>query len=195
MSLSRSGTIIAYRIAFSETYSSKGVQMGPLTHDVQVLGKAAMEESLTFAARARRRFKAGRPTKSTGIPLSPLESMTRAVKEYAKLQDLTQDEAEKQEKTFDPNDTKAALVYCTPEVPSRSVWLPPSRDGIKAFVDEINGLSNAVFLGMVFYQFDRDAKKEAARHTFWVLQFVAGPAAETQLRDERDKARSQPLRN
>jgi hypothetical protein len=150
------------------------------------MGKAAMEKSLTPVARARRRFKAGRPTKSQGVRLSPLEAMTRAVKEYGRLQDLTQEEYGD---SFDPNDTKAALVYCTPVVSSRSAWLPPSRDGIKAFVDEINALPEAVFLGMVFHQFDRQAKSAEAQHTFWVLQFVAGPTAEKQLRDELDKAR------
>ncbi len=160
--------------------------MGPLTQDARILGKAAMEESLTAAQRARRRFKAGRPTKSKGTRLSSLEAMTRAVKEYAKLQDIMQDEYGD---TFDPLDTKAALVYCTPEVQSRSVWLPPSIDGQRDFVNEINSLSNPVFLGMIFHQFDRHAKTVEAQHTFWVLQFVPGPVAEKQLRDERDKAR------
>jgi hypothetical protein len=163
--------------------------MGPLTQHARVLGKAAMEESLTVAARARRRFKAGRPTKTQGTRLSHLDAMTRAVKEYAKLQELMQEETEKQGETFDPKDTKAALVYLTPESPSRSVWLPPSRDGLKAFVEEINSLPDSVFLGMIFHQFDRHARTPEAQHTFWVLQFVAGTNAETQLANERDKAR------
>ena len=56
-------------------------------------------------------------------------------------------------------------------------------------MDEVNALPDAVFLGMVFHQFDRKAKKLEAQHTFWVLQFVPGPVAEKQLEDERDKAR------
>jgi hypothetical protein len=148
-----------------------------------------MEESLTAAARARRRFKAGRPTKTHGARLSPLDAMARAVKEYGKLQDLMQEETAKQGGTFDPNVTKAALVYLTPQIESRSVWLPPSRDGIKAFVDEINSLPDAVFLGMIFHQFDRHAKSVEAQHTFWILQFVAGTNAVQQLENERDKAR------
>src|SRR5437763_469363 len=104
--------------------------MGPLTRDAQVLGRAAMEESLTPVARARRRFKAGRPTKAKGTPLSPLDALTRSVNEYQKLQRLMQDEAEKAGETFNFSDAKVALVYCTRDNEAHMAWLPQSPEGI-----------------------------------------------------------------
>lgn len=153
------------------------------------MGKAAMEDSLTVAARARRRFKAGRPTKTKGPILSPLAAMTRAVEEYTKLQSLMEDEAQKQGEESEFSDTKAGLVYATPEVEVHTVWLPQTIEGQPAFAASIFALVKPVFLGIIFYQFDRHTKKPEAQHIFWVLQLAAGPLAEQQLRDERDRAR------
>jgi hypothetical protein len=167
--------------------------MAPLTHEAKVLGKAAMEASLTVAARARRRFKAGRPTKARDPRIGSWEALYRVAKEYEKLQGLMEDEARKAGETFDFSDTKAALVYCTDEE-SHAKWLPPSREGIPAFGAEINSLPPTTkFLGVLFYQFDQHAKQPADQHIFWVLQWVPGPVAEMHLRAERDKARSLPF--
>jgi hypothetical protein len=160
-----------------------------------------MEASLTVAARARRRFKAGRPTKAQDTQIGPWAALARVAKEYEKLQGLMEDEAEKAEKEFDYefdfSDTKAALVYCTDEE-SHTAWLPLSREGIPAFGSAISALpTNTKFLGVLFYQFDRDprVKRPEDRPVFWVAQWVPGPVAEMHLRAERDKARSQPFGN
>jgi hypothetical protein len=160
-----------------------------LTQASRIAGKAAMELSLTPVARARRRFKAGRPTRIKNVLVTPAEAMRRAVVEYAKLWDLTQEELEKQGGDFDPNDTRAGLVYVTPDEKAHTEWLPTSRDGLPAFVDKMNALTATVFLGVIFHQFDRLATKVEAKDTFWVLQFVAGPLAYQHLGGELDKAR------
>ena len=171
--------------------------MGPLTREAQVLGRAAMEESLSPVARARRRFKAGRPTKAKGTLLSPLEALTRAVNEYAKLQRLMQDETEQAGETFHPDNAKVALVYCTTDNEACISWLPPSSEGIPAFGTSILTLAplNPAFLGIIFYTFDGHAKSGTEQHIFSVLQWVVGPTAETVLREARDKARAVPLGN
>jgi hypothetical protein len=165
--------------------------MGPLTQDARVLGKAAMEESLTVAARARRRFKAGRPTKTKGPILSPLAAMTRAVDEYTKLQSLMEDEAQKKGEESEFSDTKAGLVYTTLDGEVHTAWLPQSIEGQRPFYDSILDLApqKPVFIGILFSQFDRHTTKPEAQHVFWVLQLAAGPLAEKQLRDARDTAR------
>jgi hypothetical protein len=163
--------------------------MGPLTRDVQILGKAAMEESLTPAARTRRRFKAGRPVKTKKDPLTPLEALTRAVTEYTKLQGLMQDEAGD---AFDSSHVKAALVYRTTADEAHTDWLPDSPVGIPAFGTKILMLAprKPVFLGILFYQFEKDAKPGVTQHIFWVNQFVAGPVEVKLLGAARDKARA-----
>ena len=147
-----------------------------------------MESKLTAVARARRRFRAGRPTKITNTLITPAEALRRAVVEYSKLQDLVLDE--KGEKDFDANDTRAGLVYVAPDGMAQTYWLPTSwKNPPKPYVALITELSGSVFLGVVFHQLDRDAAKPESKHTFWVLQFVAGPLAHKHLREERDKAR------
>jgi hypothetical protein len=148
-----------------------------------------MEDSLTPAARARRRFKAGRPVKVKKDPLSPLAALTRAVTEYTKLQGLMQAEAGD---AFNSAHTKAALVYSTTEGEAHTEWLPDSPEGIPAFGNTILTLAplKPVFLGIIFYQFDKDAKPGVTQHIFWVSQFVAGPVAEQLLGKARDQARA-----
>ena len=148
-----------------------------------------MEDSLTPAARARRRFKAGRPVKAKKDPISAANALARAVTEYTKLQGFMQAEAGD---TFDSSHTKAALVYSTAEGESHSEWLPDSPEGIPAFGTKILELAAAepVFIGLLFYQFDKDAKAGVDQYIFSVLQWVPGPVAEMHLRTERDKARA-----
>jgi hypothetical protein len=149
-----------------------------------------MESSLTPVARARRRFRGGRPTKIVNELITPAEAMRRAVVEYTKLRDLMTDEHDKDGKDYDDNDVRAGLVYVTPDEKSHTEWLPILREGLPAFIEKINALTGTVFPGVVFHQFDRgEAVKTEAKHTFWVLQFIAGPLAEKHLREERDKAR------
>lgn len=161
--------------------------MVALTQASRVAGKAAMESSLTPVARARRRFKAGRPTKTKNVLITPEDALLRASKEYGKLQDLVQEECGD---NFDATDTRAGLVYVTPDGKSQTFWMPLSwKNYPKKPIDLLSELSGSVFLGMVFHQLDRDADKPEAKHTFWVLQFIAGPEAETHLHKERDNAR------
>lgn len=170
--------------------------MVPLTQNAQILGKAAMEISLTPAARARRRFKAGRPKKTKSADLSPLSALARAVDEFEKLQRLMCEESTSLGKEIDFSDSKVGLVYCLPEkAESHTAWLPADRESIPAFGIEIMSLGalNPTFLGIVFYQFDRYAKKPEDQHVFSVLQWVTGPVAELHLRAERDKAREGTL--
>lgn len=169
--------------------SGYAVHMAALTHASRVAGKAAMESSLTPVARARRRFRAGRPTKIKNELITPAEAMRRAVVEYVKLQGLTQEEYERDGKDADRDDTRAGLVYATPDGKAHTEWLPTEREGIPAFIGKINALTGADFLGVIFHQFDSETNKSDAKHTFWVLQFIAGPLAEKHLRDERDQAR------
>jgi hypothetical protein len=161
--------------------------MTPFTKAHRREGKAAMEAVLTSAARARRRFKAGRPAKVTNEMLSPLDAMGRAVREFQKLQNLMQAE---QGEAFEFADTKAALIYVVDEAP-HAAWLPPTPDGIGEFVAYVNSLAlqNPIFLGMLFRQIDREAKSPDKKDVFWVLQFWGGPLAEKHLRDARDLAR------
>jgi hypothetical protein len=168
--------------------------MSALTLTDRIAGKAKMEKDLTALARARRRFRAGRPTKIKNEPVSPAEAMRRAVVEFAKLQDLTLEELERKGKgdDFDPEATRAGLVYVTPDKKAHTGWLPSlksNRESLWAFLDTMQALTGTEFLGVIFHQFDREADKPEAKHTFWVLQFIAGPFAENYLREERDKAR------
>jgi hypothetical protein len=170
-------------------YTDSIWNMTALNHDARIAGKAAMESGLSPMARARRRFKAGRPTKITNVLVTPAEAVRRATVEFAKLQDLTREEMQLAGKTLDPTDIRAGLVYVTPDERGHTEWLSPWQDELTALWQKINALSGCVFLGVVFHQFDRDAEKPEAKHTFWVLQFVAGTLAEKHLFEERDKAR------
>jgi hypothetical protein len=165
--------------------------MAALTQADRVAGKAKMESDITALARARRRFRAGRPTKIKNVLVTPSEAMRRAFVEFTKLQELTREELELKGKgeDFDPDDTRAGLVYITPGGTGHTEWWPVEREGLPAFVEKMQAQTGAVFLGVVFHQLDRETDKPEAKHTFWVLQFVAGPLAEIHLREERDKAR------
>jgi hypothetical protein len=170
--------------------------MVPFTQAHRREGKAAMESGLTIAARARRRFKAGKPRKITNDPLTALDAMARAVKEYGRLKELMKDESETQGETSDPNDAAAALVYAvlnveTMQHEAQRTWLPVSSTNIGSFVETVNALdpTNTVFLGIIFRQLDRQAKRAEDLRVYWVAQFMGGPLAEKNLKEMRDEAR------
>jgi hypothetical protein len=162
--------------------------MTPLDQDARREGRKAMEKSLTAAARMRRRFKAGRPAKIRNDALTPLQAINRLVNEADKARGLMRDEG------LEPDDVRCALIFCTPEVPGleevvRYRWLPApgeTRNIFSAF-DDLDR-DDALFLGILWYQQDREAEGED-RHTVWVTQFMGGSKAEQMLYAARDHFR------
>jgi hypothetical protein len=168
--------------------------MVPFTKTDRKEGKAAMELSLTIAARARRRFKAGRPTKIKNDPLTALDAMARAVTEYSRLRRLMEEEST-EDHPFDANAVAAALVYATlnketMQHEAQRAWLPVESKDIGIFGNKVLALDpDTVFLGVIFRQVDQQAKRVEDHRLYWVLQFMAGPLAEKQLQEQRDEAR------
>jgi hypothetical protein len=119
--------------------------------------------------------------------LKPLEALSFTVSKYERLQGLMEEESGE---AFDISDTRAALVYVTPDGP-QTAWLPVTREEQQSFVMSINALpETTAFPGVIFYQFDKAAKPGVEQHIFWVLQLMAGPLAEEVLRVARDEARA-----
>jgi hypothetical protein len=164
--------------------------MGPLTATDRIEGRKAMEASLSPATRARRRFMAG-PRRKKGVLLKPLEALSFAVSKYERLQALMLAESGG---AADFTDTRAALVYTTPDK-QHTAWLPVTREETLTFAQSIMTLDpeTTFFPGMIFYQLDREAKPGVEQRRFWGIPLMAGPLAEKVLRDAEAGARAGDL--
>ena len=107
--------------------------------------------------------------------LSHLAAIGRTCIELDKLRGLQRDAH------LDPDDVKAALIFCTPETEGQEDcvqyhWLP-TPDKIPSFTKKILKIKKPIFLGVLFYQHD-PAADEGKQHVAWVLQFMGGPLCE-----------------
>jgi hypothetical protein len=154
--------------------------MGPLNREARREGHKAMEESITAAARVRRKFKAGRPRALVDRTIGPMEAMNQTATQLDKLRGLMQ------EAGLDPADVRALLVYQLPETPgmegiTRVVALEVPEQ-LPTFIDKVMALDRPLFLGVLLTQLDRQANEQGKPGgTVIVWPFPAGAKDEASL--------------
>ncbi|MGI4755929.1 MAG: hypothetical protein ACRYGF_03670 [Janthinobacterium lividum] len=131
-------------------------------------GIKKMANTMTTAAKVRRDFRLGRPAKA-----AEPQPLHRAV---------VWDKAEKALASFrqrmtaaglNPAHAEACIVYVTMEARLKAEYIPIEGDNrsaeeIRAAAYEILGRDDVLALGMVFHQFDEEAKKNA----YFPFQFM-----------------------
>ena len=151
--------------------------MGPLNQEARREGHRAMEKSLTAAARVRRRFTAGRPRAIQNRSLNPLEAIAKCLQLFQRLHSLMA------ETGLDVRDVQAGLVYVQRQTPGRDngahlIKLPTPEDSAR-FVEKVQSLEQPTFLGVLFAQWDHEAKAQGKPGgTVFVWPFMAGPEYE-----------------
>ena len=117
-----------------------------------------LEERMTRAQVARRRFKSGLPRKPDSRELSSLEALARTASLFDRLR------SEMQAVGVNPDNASAALVFYQPHtkgmesVLAQTVHLP-KPEGIAKFCERVMALDRPVFLGVLFIQHDAEAKR------------------------------------
>lgn len=140
-----------------------------------------LDALMTKAQIVRKQFKAQLPRKIQNRILSKLEAMARTMELIDKFR------SGMKEAGLRPDDVAAALVHHRPERTPKDWaynWLP-APEKIREFIDAIMVLDKeTVFLGLLFYQRDREAKPEK-QHTAFLWPFMGGPEAERHMLEAR----------
>lgn len=137
-----------------------------------------VDQLMTKAAKFRRRFKAGRPKFIPAESMNVLAALSRTFAEMDKANTLMTEEG------LDRRDLRAYLVYR--KRGNVEIAAIPSPDRIGPFIEEIAKAQQPTFLGLLFYQKDRDAI-QGRQNVTWVIQFMGDPSAERDLRAARMK--------
>ena len=115
-----------------------------------------LEERMTRAQVARRRFKSGLPRKPGNVELSWMQALARTADLYDGLRN------EMRAVGVNPEHAQAALVYFQPHardgVLAQVVPLP-KPDKMTEFCERVMSLDKPVFLGVLFLQHDAEAEK------------------------------------
>lgn len=117
-----------------------------------------LEERMTRAQVARRRFKSGLPRKPGNVELSWEKALVRTVDMFDDFRNQMRAVG------LSPEDVSTALVYFQPhtkgmeQVLAQTVPLP-KPEGIEKFAGGVRSLDKPVFLGVLFLQHDKDAEK------------------------------------
>ena len=128
---------------------------------------------MTPAAKVRRRFKAGRPKFAAFDSMTVLMALSRTFEEMDKAATLMLEEG------LEPNDVRAYLIY---REPGRiEIAMLPAPDKIGPFIEKIARTQKPEFLGLLFYQKDREASP-GKQDVTWIIQYMGGPEAERDLR-------------
>jgi len=149
-----------------------------------------LDEMMTPAQVARRRFKSTLPRKQEKRELAPMQAIGRMMELF--VQFMEQMEAV----GLIPEDVKAAIVYYQPKtkgketVLAQTEVLPPKPADVGAFCEKILSLDKPVFLGMLFEQHDRKAEKNGDTKQAWVafgVPFTESHDAAARLLAARDQ--------
>jgi hypothetical protein len=116
-----------------------------------------LEERMTRAQVARRRFKSGLPRKPGNAELSWMQALARTAELFDGLR------TEMSKVGVNPDHAQAALVYFQPHardgVLAHVVPLP-KPDKMAEFCERVMSLDKPVFLGVLFLQHDEKAEKD-----------------------------------
>jgi len=142
-----------------------------------------LDELMTKAQVARRKFKSALPRRIQNRVLSKMEALARTMELFDRFR------GEMEAAGLDKSDVSAGLVYCQPETPGMEnvqaevAKLPnPDIGNIGMFVETTMALDKPLFLGVLFLQIDRDPNiKPEKRNTLFVWPFMLGPEAEKRL--------------
>ena len=125
----------------------------------------------------RKKFKSALPRTILNRVISKFEAMAKTMDLIDGFQDAMKGAG------LNPRDVRAGLVYVLPNVKDvvHTLWLPLNAQDVGSWVDRVVGIKDPVlFLGLLFYQRDREAKAEK-EHTAFLWPFMAGPEAEKHL--------------
>ena len=132
-----------------------------------------LDDQMTPAQVARRRFKSTFPRKAPKSTPTAMQAMAKV------MELLDQFRGEQSALGLDPNDVSAGLVYLEGEDQHTAELPAPEKVG--SFVEEIMALDKPQFLGVLFIQTDREAKRPDQRYTLFCWPFMGGPDAEKRL--------------
>jgi hypothetical protein len=137
-----------------------------------------VDQLMTRAAKVRRRIKAGRPK------FVPLESMNILMALSRTFAEMDRTATLMLEEGLDPRDVRAYLIYR--HRGGMEIAMLPSPKTIGPFIEQIGRRKDPDFLGLLFYQRDREAAP-GKQDVTWVIQYMGGPEAERDLRLMRQK--------
>jgi len=115
-----------------------------------------MEERMTRAQVARRRFKSGLPRKPGNVELTWMQALGRTAELFEGLRN------EMRAVGANPDHAQAALVYFQPSARDgvlAQVLPLPKPEKMTEFCEQIMALEKPVFLGLLFLQHDAEAEK------------------------------------
>ena len=155
-----------------------------------------LDDKMTAAQIARRKFKSALPRKSQSRILAPMQALGETFTLLDQFRGMIRAEKPK----IDVAKTVyAALAYALPDSAKLALTLTVPEPGkqIGKFCDVVMGLEQKTptFLGVVFVQVDPDLENTAAyKYASFVVPFVSGPDAEARLlfaqREELAKIRT-----
>jgi len=142
--------------------------------------KNPVDDLMTPAQIARRKFKAGLPRKPQDRQVSPMEALAQL------FTYVDQFRTEVIKQGGDPDTAvHAALAYYQPQsdpATLAAVTRPlPVAAKIGKFCDEVTGLDRPTFLGVVFIHVDGDTKKAAYETVSFCVPFLVGAEATSRL--------------
>ena len=151
----------------------EGENMAALDTAARREGHKAMEGAISAAARVRRQLKAGRPRK-TSLSLNSYKAMGVIMGEADRARGLMHKAG------LDPVDVRLGLIVRTP-TDLHCKWLPVPEEA-PAFFAAISGMVDAVFLGVLWQQTDREVQADGVPlSNYWVTPFVTEPEAKQQM--------------
>lgn len=137
-----------------------------------------LDEMMTPAQIARRKFKSTLPRKIHNRRLTAMEALSQVFDLFDRFRGAVVNEG------LDSNTILAGLVYCLPETnPSLfadTIRLPDPSE-IVPFCEKVAALDRPLFLGTFFLQLDPDAKKVEHAAVVFCAQFLGGAEAEARL--------------
>jgi hypothetical protein len=145
--------------------------------------KNPLDDTMTRAQVARRRFKSSLPRKIGYVELTPFEAVLRTGDMLVRF--LREVESE----GLDGDTVQVGLVFCQPKTKGKEHILAetivlPGPEKIGAFADRVLALDKPVFLGLLFLQRDPEATKardEKQASVMFGCEFTKSHDAEARL--------------
>lgn len=139
-----------------------------------------LDELMTPAQIARRKFKSSLPRKTQERRLSAMEALGEVFTLLDRFRTILAEQ-----NGPDPNQTiYAALAFYLPETDPAMLadtLTVPEPGKIGPFCDKVMALDRPRFLGLVFVQMDPNTDKRAYRAVSFAVPFMTGPEADGRL--------------
>jgi hypothetical protein len=142
---------------------------------------------MTRAQVARRRFKSSLPrTKILDVELSPRTALARTMELLGRFRDEVVAEG------LSETTVQGALVFCQPHTKGKEAVLAqvkvvPEFAEFSQFFTEMLTIDKPVFLGMLFWQHDPDARDEKQSRVMFGCAFTKSHDAEARLLAARNQ--------